>query len=73
MVAVVACAFAAAIAAVDIEPKKDPPGSGTCTCPLNYDPVVCRAADGTLHTFSNACFAGCAGFTRCSSISPEQW
>ena len=50
----------------------DRPGGGDdCICPLNYDPVVCvkRNPDGTLTTqkFSNACFAGCAGFTHCFS------
>ncbi len=47
----------------------DRPGGDDCICPLNYDPVVCvdRNPDGTIttRTFSNACFAGCAGFTRC--------
>ena len=46
-----------------------PGGGDDCICTHQYDPVVCieRNPDGTLtkHVFSNACFAGCAGFTNC--------
>lgn len=45
------------------------PGDDDCICTLQYDPVVCieHNPDGSLtkHVFSNACFAGCAGFTNC--------
>jgi hypothetical protein len=55
----------------DLDVNHDRPGGDDCICPLNYDPVVCvdRNPDGTIttRTFSNACFAGCAGFTRCFS------
>jgi len=46
-----------------------PGGGDDCICTLQYDPVVCieRNPDGTVtkRVFSNACFAGCAGFTHC--------
>ncbi len=55
----------------DLDTNDGFPGGDDCICPLNYDPVVCvdRNPDGTIttRTFSNACFAGCAGFTRCFS------
>jgi len=50
----------------DVEPN--PPDPGECICPLNYDPVVC-IVNGQKQVFSNACFAGCAGATRCRSFS----
>jgi len=54
----------------DLDTNDGWPGDGDdCICPLNYDPVVCieRNPDGTFakRQFSNACFAGCAGFTHC--------
>jgi hypothetical protein len=52
-------------AAEDLEIQGPPPGGGECICPANYDPVVCKAADGTRHAFSNACVAACNGFTKC--------
>ena len=56
----------------DLNDNNDFPGGGDdCICPLYYDPVVCvdKNPDGTFttRTFSNACFAGCAGYTRCFS------
>ena len=56
----------------DLDTDFDFPGGGNdCVCPLYYDPVVCieQNPDGTYtkRQFSNACFAGCAGFTRCFS------
>jgi len=52
-------------AAEEIEVGGPPPGGDGCICPANYDPVVCKAQDGSRHTFSNACVAGCSGFTKC--------
>ncbi len=50
-----------------------PGGGDDCICTQQYSPVVCveRNPDGTLtkHLFSNACFAGCAGFTNCLGIA----
>jgi hypothetical protein len=40
-----------------------------CICSANYEPVVCRAADGSRHTFSNLCVAGCNGYAA-SSCTP---
>ena len=42
------------------------PGGASCVCPANYDPVICRASDGSLHAFSNGCVAGCYGYTACA-------
>ena len=43
------------------------PGDGDdCICPHIYDPVVCNV-NGERVRFSNACFAGCAGATKCIS------
>jgi len=53
------------VAADDLEIKGPPPGGG-CICPTNWDPVVCRAADGSHHAFSNGCVAGCYGYTECA-------
>ena len=47
-----------------IQPRPREPQE--CICPQNYQPVKCVAADGSVHVFSNACVAGCAGFTNCS-------
>jgi len=50
------------------------PGGGSCICTQQYDPVTCidKNPDGTYtkQTFSNACFAGCAGFTNCFGLAP---
>ena len=54
----------------DLDVNHDRPiGGDDCICTQQYDPVVCvdKNPDGTFttRTFSNACFAGCAGFTHC--------
>jgi len=49
------------------------PGGGTsCTCPMNWAPVLCTAPDGSKQAFSNACFAGCYGYTQCARIQIQQ-
>ena len=75
LVLVFAAASAAALASLggngsaqEIEIIKDPPGGGQCICPANWDPVVCVAPDGSRGKFSNACVAGCYGFTHCARI-----
>jgi len=74
--AVLILAFAASAAALaslgaqDLEIIKDPPGGGGCICPANYDPVVCVGPNGAQGKFSNACVAGCYGFTHCARIIP---
>ncbi|NIM00174.1 MAG: hypothetical protein GTN89_04585 [Acidobacteria bacterium] len=59
--------------ASDLDLNNDFPDLGGCVCPMVYDPVVCfkEGPDGTIvrKSFSNACFAGCEGFTRCASFS----
>ena len=49
-----------------------PGGGDDCICTQQYAPVVCieKNPDGTLtkQTFSNACFAACAGFTNCFGV-----
>ena len=69
-VATAAIVFGAAQVSVadELEIKGPPPGGG-CICPTNWDPVVCRAADGSLHAFSNACVAGCYGYTQCAQFT----
>ena len=65
-----------ALAALGEEPTNDalgvikrlPPGS-SCVCPANWDPVLCTAPDGTRQAFSNACVAGCYGYTHCAHIA----
>ena len=42
------------------------PPQPECDCFQIYEPVVCRAADGSRHQFSNICFAGCGGFQASS-------
>jgi len=67
--AVVAIAFGSAAAVADyLEIERLPPGETQCICPANWDPVVCKAADGTRRAFSNACVAACNGFTKCASF-----
>jgi hypothetical protein len=55
--------------AQDININGGRPGGGECNCPQVYDPVTCKVPgpNGTVikQTFSNACFAGCAGATEC--------
>jgi len=53
----------------NLEIERDPPGESECICPAIWDPVVCRAADGTWRAFSNACVAACNGFTKCRSFA----
>ena len=50
---------------------KDRPPQQDCNCPQIYEPVVCRAADGSRHNFSNLCFAGCSGFQASSCTRVE--
>jgi hypothetical protein len=75
VVLIVASASAGALAvfggnasAGDIEIIRNPPGGGSCTCPANWEPVVCTGSDGSHHGFSNACVAGCYGYTSCARI-----
>jgi len=72
-VVVLLLAAASAVAVQDLEIISDPPGGEDCICPANYDPVVCVAPDGSRAKFSNACVAGCHGYTRCAQIiiSPQ--
>lgn len=46
------------------EARRIPPGG--CVCPLYYAPVQC--SNGV--TYSNICFAGCAGATGCVPVGP---
>ncbi len=49
------------------------PGGGTsCNCPMNWAPVLCTAPDGSRQAFSNACFAGCNGYTECVRVVIQQ-
>jgi hypothetical protein len=75
LILVLAAASAAGLAtlvgsasAQEIEIIRNPPGGGSCTCPANWQPVVCTASDGSHQAFSNACVAGCYGFTHCAEI-----
>jgi hypothetical protein len=45
-----------------------PSGGGSCICSANWEPVVCRASDGSRHAFSNLCVAGCYGYSDCARI-----
>jgi hypothetical protein len=49
-----------------------PPGGDPCYCPHIWAPVICSKEnpDGTITKkyFSNACFAGCHGYTNCAGI-----
>jgi len=63
----------------DINENNDPPGGGDeCICPQIYDPVICtQPSSGTIIStntakkFSNACFAGCEGYTECRPAPDE--
>jgi hypothetical protein len=55
-------------AADDLVIQGPPHGGGGCICPANFEPVVCIASDGTRHAFSNACVAGCSGYTQCARV-----
>lgn len=45
------------------------PGGGSgCMCPQIWAPVICTAPNGSHGVFSNACFAGCYGYTDCHRI-----
>jgi hypothetical protein len=48
-----------------VEIDRNPPPPSQCVCPAVWDPVVCRGPDGSVRTFSNACVAGCNGYTKC--------
>lgn len=48
--------------------------TNTCNCPLYYDPVCAVNPNGDTITFSNKCFAACAGYNnifRCNSPDPN--
>jgi hypothetical protein len=51
---------------IDID--RDPPQDDPCDCPAIYQPVACKGADGAKHYFSNACVAGCSGYTVCDRV-----
>ena len=53
--------------ATDIE-IKGPPPDHECICPANWAPVVCTSPDAPRQAFSNACVAGCYGYTDCARI-----
>ena len=55
--------------ASDLDVIHDPPGGSECICPHVWDPVVCRAPDGSRAKFSNACVAACHGFANCVKIA----
>jgi hypothetical protein len=59
--------------AVHLDINDDWPGDDDCICPMIYDPVVCivENPDGTKtkRVFSNACVAGCHGYTDCNHIA----
>ena len=60
--AVVALALVAVVAgSFSLTYARKPPSEPTCLCPDVWDPVVC--SDG--NTYSNFCYAGCAGATGC--------
>lgn len=48
--------------------ESNPPSGDECVCPAIYQPVVCKGADGSRHTFSSLCVAGCSGYTHCESV-----
>jgi hypothetical protein len=53
----------------NLEIIRDVPDDSECLCPAIWDPVACYAPDGTAAKFSNACVAGCNGFTRCRGLA----
>jgi len=57
-----------AIRDLDINRDKIP---RDCVCTANYEPVVCRASDGSRYTFSNLCVAGCNGYAASSCTSVD--
>lgn len=65
--AVVLVSFGNAGAAENLE-VQGPPRDGSCICSANWAPVVCTGSDGTRHAYSNACVAGCYGYTTCQRI-----
>ena len=71
MALTMAVGSAVALADVVVLQKDPPPGTG-CTCPANYDPVRCTAADGSFHVFSNGCVAACHGYVKCVRITVEE-
>jgi len=46
--------------------KPPRPGPGGCFCATYYDPVLC--SNGV--TYSNQCFANCAGASGCVPVGP---
>ena len=52
--------------------QQDPPDRGECICTHEYAPVKCARTlpNGLveIRRFTNACEAGCAGFTECRPI-----
>ena len=55
--------LAVAALTVPAASAKRPPSEPTCLCPDVWDPVYCTS-DG--QTYSNFCYAGCAGATGCT-------
>lgn len=53
----------------DVNVVRGGPRGGSCNCPAVWEPVVCRNAAGERFYFSNACVAGCNGFTRCAEVT----
>jgi hypothetical protein len=67
---VLAIAGAMAVTLADyLEIERNPPGGSGCVCPAIWEPVACRAPDGSIHGFSNGCVAACYGFTQCARIA----
>lgn len=52
----------AALEAPAVQAAKKPPPPPTCLCPDVMDPVICSNGQ----TYSNFCYAGCAGATGCT-------
>jgi hypothetical protein len=46
--------------------KPPRPGGPGCICPTYYDPVLCSNGQ----TYSNQCFANCAGASGCVPVGP---
>ena len=62
--------FAATVAAVTLVSETSTTASaaigGRCICPMIYAPVRCDNG----RTYSNSCFASCAGARNCVPIGP---
>lgn len=73
LAALVLVAATASVALADvIEVNRPPAGPPPCYCPAIWEPVACRAADGSVQVFSNGCVAGCNGFTDCARVVVPQ-